>query len=243
MRPPPPARGRIAPAAASAPPVCAAVLCAAMLCAGLLSAGCAAGPAHRTARILEPDSLAVGGRLGAATLLDEPAATVPFLLPEVDLHYGAAPDVQIGGRIALAALMAELDIRWRFLGTDGDVLHLAAGTEVGWRVIALIGPHANLPLTLALAPADTFAISLSGFAGYRGLEPVDDDIPTDLARLGTRVLTAGGSATVELRFGEVYVAPAAELWFPVRRLAGDPELYEPADPVLSMGLAVGWLRR
>jgi hypothetical protein len=193
--------------------------------------------------VLEPDSLAVGGRLGAATLLDEPVATVPFMLPEVDFQYGAAPDLQIGGRVALAALMAELDLRWRFLGTEGDVLHLATGAEIGWRVIALIGPHANLPLTLTVAASDAFAVSLSGFAGYRGLEPVDDDIPADLARLGTRVLTAGGSASVELRFGDVYIAPAADLWFPIRRLAGDPELHEPADPVLSMGLAVGWLRR
>jgi hypothetical protein len=196
-------------------------------------AACPAAGVYRTARTLNQGELDVGlilsgthveippstttdPQTGTITMHDGVSFTLPTLIPELSAHYGITDDVEIGGRLALAALMAEADLKLRLIGCRDCSTHLAFAPAINYRSFVFIeGATATLPLIFTQDLRRDIAVNLGAYGAYRSLHIVDttgsNNNNSEIDNLAIKSWLAGGSVGLEFRGDRVYVMPFVDI--------------------------------
>jgi hypothetical protein len=184
--------------------------------AALALAGCLPVSNYHSARTLGDGESDFGVTFSStsyqsATGDSDTTVVVPGLIPELTYHIGITDDVQFGGRIALGFLYGELDLKYRFLHSDG--LHLAVAPAIGQ--VAAFGTLTSLrlPLLATYEVSERFAVSgsVSGSSWAVGSLPSDDDAAGPF-NVGERFFTmVGGSLGVEISGETAYIRPSFEM--------------------------------
>jgi hypothetical protein len=214
--------------------------------AALLGTGCLTSGMYRTAHVLPEGEgdLSFNVNVVRATV-DEPAAsgagsatfTYPNLVPEISYHYGAGPDVEVGGRVALGVGMFEVDAKYRFFRGDG--IHLAIQPAAGYRSMLWIeGFHGTLPLILTRDLSPGTSLNLCAFGTYTHFTATEDFGEDDLDFRGD-TMNVGGALGFEFRTPSgFHFMPALEVQRSVYR-SGDV-VDAPDITALILGVTMGW---
>lgn len=225
-----------------------------LLLAALSAPGCMASGIYRTAHTLPKGEgdfsmsfSAVRISTAGTTVTDEDGTkhtgkgetvTIPNLIPELSYHIGVADNLELGGRVALAAGLIELDCKYRFVGAPGEPLHLAVQPALGYRSLFIIeGLNATLPLILTYDLSDMVSLNIAPFVSYLDLSTTDDDFGADLN--GT-FLTTGASVGISLQGETFHIMPAVEFSRTATNFdAGDAEADISQDFVI-FSITFGW---
>jgi hypothetical protein len=181
-----------------------------------------------------------GGSTSSSSLnSDTLTFTYPNLIPELSYHYGAATDVEVGGRIALGAGMIELDAKYRFLGDDGSRLHMALAPSAGYRTLGIAeGEHASVPLILTYDLNDDVSFNTAGFGSFSHFASTNRT-GSDNANFSGNTVVAGGAVGIDIRsMTGFHFMPAVEVQ---RSLSHRGDLEElPKYTIVLFGVTMGW---
>ena len=199
----------------------------AILAAGLT--GCPSAGIYRSAKTLEPgvgdfntnfnvtkltqkQKLPVLDDDGNLTTEEkELSFTFPNVVGEYAYHIGVAPNVEVGGRLALASGLMELDVKYRFLGSDDSKLHVAINPGVGYRSFGLVdGTSINVPLLLTYDLTPNFSVTVGGFGNMSFLNSAVEGEDSDSPNLGGNTTSFGGAAGVMISGDTFFLYPVVE---------------------------------
>ena len=179
---------------------------------------------------------------GQEIVVDEqPAAifTYPNLVPELAYHHGVTDDLELGGRLALAAGLAELDAKYRFIGSQESEFHLAVQPAGGYRALGFIeGFSASLPLIATYDLSDGISINAAGFGMFTSFDTSIEDAEDNVDFSGKSII-AGGSGGIQFRTsGGFHLMPSVEYQHSLSR-SGDAQSLPNINSLL-VGLTLGW---
>jgi hypothetical protein len=195
-------------------------------------AACPSAGVYRTARTLNQGELDVGlilsathvdiptttttdPQTGQPTTQDGVSFTLPNWVPELAVHYGITDDVELGGRVALSALMAEADLKLRLIGCRECSTHLAFAPAVNYRSFIFIeGPTATFPLIFTQDLRSDISLNLGGYGAYRDLHLVDSSGSSSSNQIDDFAIKswlAGGSIGLEFHGSRNYVMPFVDV--------------------------------
>lgn len=201
-----------------------------VLCSLLTTAGCLMAGSYHSARLLEPGTAAVGATFSTTSYSfdnnngDVDEVTSHSLMPEVTFHVAANEKLEFGGRVGIAQLAMEGDLKYRFLRTDR--VHLALGVALGIKKRPeLSGLVLRLPLLATVELTPDIALVGSMFA-YSSHYSLTDDVLNGRA-YDWRVfdgswLTVGASAAIEISLGQFAIQPGVERARYSLRLSDEP---------------------
>ncbi len=136
--------------------------------------------------------------------------TIPNILPEVTYSVGLQDNLEIGGRIGVGSLGAELNLKYRFLQSPN--LHLAVAPSVGAQTLIVIsGTSFKLPLLATFELSDNIAINAAAFGSatyYSG--PEDDDDDSDFEAFSGKLAGAGAALGIEFSGETFAIRPGVE---------------------------------
>jgi len=92
------------------------------------------------------------------------SVVLPNLIPELNYHIGISEGLEFGGRVGLTSGLIEFDVKYRFLGGEGEKLHLAVQPAVGYRALFIVeGLHATLPVIATYDVAPTLSVNVAPY--------------------------------------------------------------------------------
>jgi hypothetical protein len=141
---------------------------------------------------------------------DVDSITLPSLIPELTYHVGLSDDLEVGGRVGLAQLALEGDIKYRLL--QSDQLHIAIAPAISVQsLIITTGTSAVLPGIATIELSDNVAITGSLFGRVTRYSSVDiDDSDEDLSVFSGSLFGTGASFGVEFRGEQFLFRPGFE---------------------------------
>jgi hypothetical protein len=217
-----------------------------------LLAACPTPGVYRTARTLNPGQLDVGTMVSVShfespgvtstqsgMMVTGPSSsgTLPSPVPEFSLHYGIVDDLEVGGRVALGAFLAELDLKLRLVGNRDSATNLAIAPSIGYAphygaippafLLITEGPRATFPLILTEDISRRVALNFAAYVSYRRMPPENSS---------TNVYIAGGNLGVEIRLSRGYVMPMIDVSQTLNRI---PSSEVDAQTTAIFGVAFG----
>jgi hypothetical protein len=212
-------------------------LCMAGLSAG--ATGCLLAGNYHSAKTLEKGESSFGLTFSATTYEftdrdtgDVDRVQIPSLIPEITYHVGISDNLEVGGRVGLAQLALEADLKYRFFRSDK--LHLAVAPSIGGQsFIVISGTMLRLPGIATYEISDNVAITGAVFGSTTRFDTLGPDSDSDWFGAFSGSLVASGSA-IGLEFsGETFsIRPGVEF---TRYLASfNDEQFEPFTTVNVM---------
>jgi len=146
----------------------------------LVLQGCPASGIYRTARTLNEGESDFGLSFNATRYSTQDrqvtdvngnvttekggSVVLPNLIPELNYHIGISEGLEFGGRVGLTSGLIEFDVKYRFLGGEGEKLHLAVQPAVGYRALFIVeGLHATLPVIATYDVAPTLSVNVAPY--------------------------------------------------------------------------------
>jgi hypothetical protein len=221
----------------------------------LVLGGCPTAGVYRTARTLNQGQVDIG-ILASGTHIESPGVTVTnsgvtrttpsvshsflSLPPEMNAHYGIRDSVEIGGRLALSALLVEVDLKLRIASSRNATTHLAIAPAVGYELpcggcleptnlLAMEGPRATLPIIFTQDMGHILEINMAGYGGYRRVPIISSAV---------NILVAGASVGLEFRGTHSYFMPLIDFSRTIAKVPLSPSEVESQTYVI-FGLALG----
>jgi hypothetical protein len=182
---------------------------AAVLC--IATTGCVMTGSYNSAKTLEPGTSSFGLTFGINEFrIADKNYSYPSIIPEIAFHTGAAENLEMGGRIALAALGLEGDAKYRFFHTAS--LHLAVNPAVGYQAfITLKGVTASLPLIATYDLSNRFSLTVAGFGRYSHFNISDTSADNPLPDFFGNKVIYGGSFGPEVHGETFFFRPMVEV--------------------------------
>lgn len=184
---------------------------------------------HRSARLVQPGKVAFGATVSTTSYaFDDQNGGVEHvssynLIPELSFHVGANDKFEFGGRVGVAQLALEADVKIRFVRTSG--LHVAAALALGiQRRPEISGVIARLPVIATYELSEYIAVVGSAFTNvsqYNLADGVLDRRGYEMQVFSGGWLAFGASAGVEFTTGRFTVQPGFELTRYGGRLSGE----------------------
>lgn len=137
--------------------------------------------------------------------------TFPNVLGEYAYHIGIAENVEVGGRLALGSGLMELDVKYRFIGSDDSKLHVAINPGIGYRSFGLVdGTSVNVPLLLTYELTSVLSVTVGGFANMSFLDSAIEGEDSDSPNLGGNTQSFGGAAGIMISGDTFFLYPVVE---------------------------------
>jgi hypothetical protein len=165
---------------------------------------------YHSARTLEPGTSSVGLTLGINQISTESGSiTLPTVLPEITFHTGVAENMEVGGRIALAALGIEGDFKYRYLKTGR--LHLAMDPAIGYQgLVFMKGVTFGLPMIGTLDMSKNFSLNGALFGRYAHYSASDSSLDDAVKNIFGDALMVGGAFGPDIRGETFFIRPMVE---------------------------------
>jgi len=242
----------------------APVAIAAVLTAIFGTAGCLGGGALRSAKTLDPGIGEFGmgipifnqytgsdGKVTTKNLNTGATSTgsgsgsttvaVPSIIPELSYHLGVSDDFELGGRLAIASLTAEIDGRYRFVRRGP--LHVAVGPSIAYTNLFVLSiTQFNLPIALTYEFSSRVAVTVAARAGYWMTKATEGEWEKIFKGNG---LALGGAVGLEIRGRTFYLRP----YFDYTRVGGRNTTTTTSEEITAdwsfsmatIGIGIGWL--
>ncbi len=137
--------------------------------------------------------------------------TFPNVLGEYSYHIGVAENVEVGGRLALGSGLMELDVKYRFVGSDDSKLHVAINPGLGYRSFGLVdGTSINVPLLLTYDLTSALSVTVGGFGNMSFLNSAIEGEDSDSPNLGGNTTSYGGAAGIMISGDTFFLYPVVE---------------------------------
>lgn len=173
--------------------------------------GCMMAGSYNSARTLEPGTSSLGLTFGINEIrIGDKDYSYPSIIPEITFHTGVAENLELGGRVALAALGLECDAKYRFFHTGR--LHLAVNPAIGYQAfVTLKGVTASLPLIATYDLSNRFSLTMAGFGRYSHFNAKDTSADNPLPDFFGDKVSYGGSFGPEVRGETFFFRPMVEV--------------------------------
>jgi hypothetical protein len=229
-----------------------------IMATAFLLTGCPTSGFNRTAKTLEPGESDFGLTFSAVKIKSvsisrdasgvesesDGGLTIPNLIPELSFHIGVAPNLEVGGRVALGSLMMELDLKYRFFQSADKKTHMAVQPAIGYRALLFIeGTHLTLPVifTYELAPNISFtAFAYTSYLNFKNSDGDDDDLSSDANSLVANSVTAGGGFGIRYTGETFYIMPGIDFSRTMVDFNDDSGTSVEVSYVV-FGLSFGWI--
>jgi len=137
------------------------------------------------------------------------AAVLPNLIPELTYHIGVTDDVEVGGRVAIASLGIEGDVKVRIV--RADQLHLAIAPAVAYQALVLYeGGTLRLPGILTYELADNLDLNLAAFGSTSRYRRVSNSSGSDFDYYDGALVATGAAIGFDLHTETFSIRPALE---------------------------------
>lgn len=162
---------------------------------------------------------------------------LPNLLPELAYHIGVGENLEVGGRIVILGGLMELDMKYRFLGSDGDTLQMAVQPAIGYRALGNIeGLSASIPWITTYKLNKTLAFNVAPYISYTDFTATD----SSFSALGGSWLSAGGSVGFKVHGKTMYFMPQLEVSKMIQELQNSEGSSDSASTIIMFGMTVGF---
>jgi hypothetical protein len=209
-----------------------------MIGLGAGATGCLLAGNYHSAKTLEKGESSFGLTFSATTYEftdgdtgDVTRVQIPSLIPEITYHVGLSDNLEVGGRVGLAQLALEADLKYRFYRSDK--LHLAVAPSIGGQsFIVISGTMLRLPGIATYEISDNVAITGALFGSTTSFSAVNGSGDDGFGAFSGSLVSSGGAIGLEFSGETFSIRPGVEF---TRYLASfNDEQFEPFNTINAM---------